>query len=81
MPSFERFNRQPAEYRDAVLPLSVRKRVAIEAGVTPLWREYVGIDGKVVGIDRFGISAPGNTVMKELGITAENLVNVVRSMG
>lgn len=80
MPSFERFNRQPEEYRNEVLPPSVRKRVAIEAGVTALWREYVGLDGKVVGIDRFGISAPGGTAMKELGITADAVVAAAQSL-
>jgi transketolase len=80
VPSFERFNRQPESYRDEVLPPNVRKRVAIEAGVTPLWRQYVGLDGKVIGIDRFGISAPGNTVMKELGITADSVVAAARSL-
>jgi transketolase len=80
VPSFERFNRQSQEYKNEVLPPDVRKRVAIEAGVTPLWREYVGLDGKVIGIDRFGISAPGNTVMKELGITADAVVAAARSL-
>ncbi|HEX7630858.1 MAG TPA: transketolase, partial [Lacunisphaera sp.] len=54
MPSFLRFDAQPQSYRDAILPPSCRKRVAIEAGVTGLWSKYVGLDGKVVGIDRFG---------------------------
>jgi len=80
MPCFERFNRQPEEYRNEVLPPSVRKRVAIEAGVTALWREYVGLDGKVIGIDRFGISAPGGTVMKELGITADAVVAAAQAL-
>jgi len=80
MPSFERFNRQSAEYRDSILPLSVRKRVAVEAGVTPLWRQYVGLDGAVVGIDRFGISAPGGAVMKELGITVDAVVNAAQAL-
>ncbi len=80
MPSFERFNREPAEYRDSILPPSCRKRVAIEAGVTPLWREYVGLDGAVVGIDRFGLSAPGGTVMKELGITADAVVAAAKAL-
>jgi len=80
VPSFERFNRQSQEYKNEVLPPNVRKRVAIEAGVTPLWREYVGLDGKVIGIDRFGISAPGNTVMKELGITADSVVAAAKSL-
>jgi transketolase len=52
--------------------------VAIEAGVTGLWARYVGDAGKVVGIDRFGISAPGPTVMKELGLTVEHLVEAAR---
>ncbi|MBW8782728.1 MAG: transketolase [Verrucomicrobia bacterium] len=80
VPSFERFNRQSAEYREAILPSSCRKRVAIEAGVTALWHQYVGLDGKVIGIDRFGISAPGGTVMKELGITADAVVKAAQSL-
>ncbi len=80
MPSFLRFDAQPKEYRDSVLPLSCRKRVAIEAGVTGLWSKYVGLDGKVVGIDRFGLSAPGNIAMKELGITAEAVVAAARAL-
>jgi transketolase len=80
MPSFERFNREPAEYRDSILPPSCRKRVAVEAGVTALWREYVGLDGKVVGIDRFGISAPAPLVFKELGITVDAVVAAAKSL-
>ena len=80
VPCFERFNRQTAEYRESVLPKSVRKRVAIEAGVSGLWYQYVGLDGKVIGIDRFGISAPGATVFKELGITTEAVVQAAQSL-
>ena len=80
MPSFNRFDHHPAAYRDAILPPSCRKRVAIEAGVTGLWSKYVGHDGKVVGIDRFGLSAPGNIAMKELGITAESVVAAAKSL-
>ena len=80
MPSFERFNRQAAEYRDAILPPLCRKRVAVEAGVTPLWREYVGLDGRTVGIDRFGVSAPGPQAMKELGITVDAVVEAAKSL-
>jgi transketolase len=80
VPSFERFNRQSAEYRESILPSSCRKRVAIEAGVTALWHQYVGLDGKVIGIDRFGISAPGGVVMKELGITADAVVKAAQSL-
>ena len=71
LPCFERFDRQPQSYRDEVLPPSCTKRVAIEAGVSGLWWKYVGTQGQVIGIDRFGMSAPGNTVFKELGITAD----------
>ncbi len=71
MPCLERFDRQADAYKDQVLPASCTKRVAIEAGVTALWWKYVGSHGKVIGIDRFGMSAPGNVVFKELGITAE----------
>jgi transketolase len=80
VPSFERFNRQSAEYRESVLPKAVRKRVAIEAGVTGLWYQYVGLDGKVVGIDRFGMSAPAPTVFKELGITADAVVAAANAL-
>ncbi len=74
MPCVERFERQSAEYKESVLPKKCTKRVAIEAGVTDIWWKYVGTEGKVLGIDRFGISAPGGTVMKELGMTAEDVV-------
>jgi len=80
VPSFLRFDAQPKEYRDSILPSSCRKRVAIEAGVTGLWSKYVGLDGKVVGIDRFGISAPGNIAMKELGITTEAVIAAAKSL-
>ncbi|MEO5715409.1 MAG: transketolase [Luteolibacter sp.] len=74
MPCFERFDRQSAEYRESVLPKAVTKRVSIEAGVTGLWWKYVGTEGKAIGIDRFGMSAPGDVVFKELGITKDAVV-------
>jgi transketolase len=80
MPSFEIFNRQTPEYRESILPSSCRARVAVEAGVTSLWRQYVGLDGKVVGIDRFGLSAPAPLAFKELGVTAEAVVAAARSL-
>ena len=80
MPCTERFERQSDEYRAEVLPSNCTKRVAIEASVTDGWWKYVGLNGKVIGIDRFGISAPGNTVMKELGMTAEHVVEVARAL-
>jgi transketolase len=79
MPCFERFERQPAEYREEVLPKSCRKRVAIEAGVPQIWYQYVGIDGKVIGLHRFGLSAPGAQVMKEFGIDAQHVIEAARS--
>jgi transketolase len=80
MPSMEIFDRQPQEYRDGVLPPSCQKRVAIEAGVTALWHKYVGPQGRIIGIDRFGLSAPFAAAMKELGITAEAVVAAARAI-
>ena len=77
MPCVERFERQSAEYKESVLPKSCSKRVSIEAGVTDIWWRYVGTEGKALGIDRFGISAPGDVVMKELGMTAADVVAAV----
>jgi transketolase len=74
MPCVERFERQSAEYKESVLPKACTKRVSIEAGVTDIWWKYVGTEGKALGIDRFGISAPGDVVMKELGMTADHVV-------
>lgn len=71
MPCMERFDRQSAEYREEVLPKACTKRIAIEAGVSGLWHKYVGNEGEIIAIDRFGISAPGDTVFSELGITVE----------
>ncbi len=71
MPSMERFDRQGADYKEEILPKACSKRIAIEAGVSGLWHKYVGTDGEILAIDRFGISAPGDTVFSELGITVE----------
>jgi transketolase len=80
LPCFERFDRQPAAYREEVLPRACRRRVAIEATVTSTWAPYVGLDGAAIGIDRFGMSAPGSEVMKELGITAAHVVTVAKAL-
>jgi transketolase len=80
MPCFERFKRQPEKYREEVLPNSCRKRVAIEAGVPDTWYEFVGLDGKVIGLHRFGLSAPGAEVMKEFGIDAKHVVDAAKSL-
>ena len=74
MPSWELFDLQPREYREAVLPPSVRPRLAVEAGLPQGWHFYVGDGGDVVGLDRFGASAPGNVVMEKLGFTVDNVV-------
>merc|ERR1712146_96494 len=74
MPCMERFDRQSAEYKEEVLPKACTKRIAVEAGVTTMWYKYVGLEGKVIGVDRFGFSAPGDIVMKELGMTGENVL-------
>jgi len=81
MPCFSRFERQPAEYREQVLPKSCRKRLAIEATVSTTWAPYVGLDGVALGIDRFGLSAPGGEVMKALGMTAEHVIEAAKQLG
>ncbi|KYQ92059.1 transketolase [Tieghemostelium lacteum] len=78
MPSTERFDRQSAEYREQVLPSSCRNRLAIEASQPDFWSKYVGLDGKVIGINRFGLSAPGAQVAKTLGITTDAIVNALK---
>ena len=73
MPSTNVFDRQDAAYRESVLPKGVR-RIAVEAGITDIWRKYVGLEGAVLGIDRFGESAPAGDLFKYFGFTVENLV-------
>ena len=80
LPCFERFERQSANYIESVLPSSCAARVAVEAGVSSTWGQYVGFGGKTVCIDRFGMSAPGDTVMAELGMTADNVAEVAKSL-
>lgn len=80
MPCTNLFDRQPQAYRDGVLPPTVRKRVAIEAGVTDFWRKYVGLDGHVVGIDTFGASAPAEALFPYFGFTVEAVVAAVKSL-
>ena len=79
MPSTSLFDRQDAEYRNSVLPRELPK-VAVEAGVTDYWRKYVGLEGAVVGMDRFGESAPAGDLFKHFGFTAENVAEAVRSI-
>src|SRR5690606_27111528 len=74
MPSWELFLEQPREWREAVLPAHIRARVSVEAAATFGWERFVGDDGEMVGIDRFGLSAPGDQAAKELGISPEAVV-------
>lgn len=80
MPSTNVFERQDAAYRESVLPAAITKRVAVEAGVTDGWWKYVGSQGKVLGIDHFGESAPAGLLFKEFGFTVENLVSFVNAV-
>jgi len=80
MPCNEVFDKQSAEYRESVLPSSCTRRMAIEAGVTDFWYKYVGLNGKVLGIDRFGESAPAEELFKLFGFTVENAVSIAKSL-
>ncbi len=80
MPSWELFEEQSDEYRESVLPRSVRARVAAEAGITTGWERYVGLDGAVVGMDDFGACGPCPTVMEGFGFTAENVAATARKV-
>jgi transketolase len=79
MPSTSVFDRQAEDYRNSVLPAGV-PRIAVEAGVTDFWRKYVGLEGRVVGLDRFGESAPAGDLFKHFGFTAENVAAAVRKV-
>lgn len=80
MPCMELFDKMPCEYKKSLLPCDVRKRVAIEAGASMPWYKYVGLDGKIVGIDKFGASAPGEVLYEKYGMTTENVVKAVKSL-
>ena len=80
MPSTDVFDAQSDSYRESVLPSSVRARVAVEAGVTDFWRKYVGLDGKVIGVDRFGESAPFKQLFEYFGLTVDNVAKAVEEV-
>ena len=76
----ELFLRQPKEYQDQVIPPCVRARVSMEAGATMPWYRFVGLDGKAIGLDRFGASAPAKTLFQEFGFTVENAVKAAKEV-
>ena len=80
MPSWEIFFEQTQEYRDSILPPNIKKRVSVEAGSSIGWDRFVGPEGKIIGLDQFGLSAPGKIVMDELGFSEENIINVCKSI-
>lgn len=80
LPSFELFNEQPSDYRDEVLPPSVTKRIAIEAGVRQCWDQYLGFNGVFIGLDTYGASAPYQEIYKRRGITAEAVVAAAKEL-
>ena len=80
MQSTNIFDEQSQEYKESVLPKNILKRVAVEAGVTLGWYKYVGLEGRVIGLDRFGASAPYKTLYKEFGITTDAIVEAVNSL-
>ena len=80
MPSTNIFDEQPQEYKESVLPKNILKTVAVEGGVTLGWYKYVGLEGRVIGLDRFGASAPYKTLYKEFGITTDAIVEAVNSL-
>lgn len=80
MPSWDRFEAQPAEYKESVIPKHVKKRLAIEMGSSLGWERYTGDEGDILAIDRFGASAPGEKIMQEYGFTVENVVARVKAL-
>ena len=78
LPCWERFEAQDAAYRESVLPAAVRRRVTVEAGVSQGWERYAGDEGAILGLDRFGASAPAGTIFKAFGFTVENVASVGR---
>ncbi|NCB61076.1 MAG: transketolase, partial [Gammaproteobacteria bacterium] len=80
LPCTERFDKQSAEYKEQVLPKSVRARLAIEAGIADYWQRYTGLDGDVVGMTSFGESAPAEQLFKLFGFTDENVLEKARAL-
>lgn len=80
MPSTDVYDRQDDAYKESVLPNACRKRVSVEAGVTDYWKKYIGLDGKSLGVDTFGESAPARDVYQHFGLTEENLIKTVSKL-
>jgi transketolase len=80
MPCWELFEQQSQEYREAVFPSTLNARLAVEAGVAQGWHRYVGADGDVLAVDRFGTSAKGEKIMSEYGFTVENICARARAL-
>lgn len=80
IPSWDRFDKQDAAYKESVLPKAVKKRVGIEMASSLGWERYVGTEGAIIAIDRFGASANGNKIIEEYGFTVENVVKHVHSL-
>jgi transketolase len=80
MPGWGIFEAQPQAYRDAVLPPAVRARVSVEAGASFGWRQWVGEDGEIIGLDRFGASAPGKVLFEQFGFTPEAVAARARAV-
>ena len=80
MPSTDVFESQDQDYRDAVLPPNVRKRLAVECGAVDGWYKWVGLEGEVLGMRSFGASAPGGALMKHFGFTADNVVSIASKL-
>jgi len=80
MPSWDRFEAQSAEYKESILPKSVKKRLAIEMASPFGWERYSGDEGRVLGINHFGASAPGEKLMEEYGFTVSNVVSMFKEL-
>jgi transketolase len=80
LPSWEIFDRQPLEYRDSVLPPAITARVSVEAGIKLGWEHYVGLTGKIIGMDTFGASAPGPVLYEKFGFTVEKIIEAAEKL-
>jgi transketolase len=80
MPSWELFERQSKEYRNSVLPPTVKKRIAVEALITMGWEKYIGDGGRIIGMNSFGASGPVDAIFKHFGFTVENVIKTAKEI-